>query len=67
MPLLPGDEIQTGDNGQVTIAFPDGTETVINKNQRWSSSEYTPGVGIQSISLPVDPHWYYVSLENALS
>jgi hypothetical protein len=40
-PLLPGDQISTGDTGTVTIAFPDGTRTEIGKNQHWVLSEYT--------------------------
>ncbi|MCB9807445.1 hypothetical protein H6768_06290 [Candidatus Peribacteria bacterium] len=65
MPLIPGDSIITDKNGGVSLAFPDGTSTEIHPSQHWTLSEYTPGVGLKKLSLPVDSKWYYGSLIDA--
>ncbi len=66
-PILPDDEITTGDNGRVVVQFPDGTQTVIDENQTWSLREYPATISTQNISLDVDPRWYYASFEDARS
>ena len=66
-PLLPSDRITTGINGDVTIGFPDATQTLVTPNQTWMLTDYTPGIGIHTSSLAVDPHWYYGSMEDSAS
>ena len=67
MPILPGDEIITGNNAGVTIRFPDGTETKLTSAQHWMWREYSPDIGQQTGSFTVDNYWYYGSMEHAQS
>lgn len=67
LPLLPQDEIFTGDTGAMTIQFPDGTQTQLKKNQHWLFHEYEPSVGIKNNSFPIEAGWWYTSTEDAHS
>lgn len=67
LPLRPNDRIITDINGSVSVAFPDGTETVIWASQNWSLAEYAPGVGIKKLSVPVESDWYYGMVTDARS
>lgn len=67
LPLLPTDEIITDDTGAVTIAFPDQTQTKLEKNQHWIFRDYDPEIGIQEDSFPVGTRWYYASMQDARS
>ncbi len=67
-PLFPDDRIVTGNNGTVSLTFPDTQKTDIFANQTWSLFYHT-GISstVQDFSLPVQPGWYYVVSYDAAS
>ena len=64
---MPNDRLITDTNGSASLLFPDGQETIIGPAQYWSLAEYTPGIGIKKLSLPVESAWYYGTLTDARS